>query len=316
MKTFLKISGISLGTILLGLIIISGVLLQDGFKNVSFTPFPLPEQTRQTWDNVFDQPAPISVKAFRTGTLHFDRYIDNPPDAEDRYAPSDVIVYWLRHAQHGDILIDAGFDRSFSLDQPLGNLPVAVKVFLTLSGLDKLKQEPGQALDTILQQYQLLPRYVFFTHLHFDHTAGTPALPQESVYVCDVREMTFITKAAELNSHFKQITQFASLDFTAAIPMSPFERCLDLFGDGSLWAISTPGHSAGHVSFLVNTHSGPVLITGDAAFYYWGFAQGIGSKMFDADPELARRSRAQLAAFVEQYPRTQIFVGHELRTAQ
>src|SRR5690606_41820310 len=54
-----------------------------------------------------------------------------------------------------------------------------------------------------------------------------------------------------------------SLSLHDALPISPFERVLDLLGDGSIWAISTPGHSPNHVSYLVNAESGPVLITGD-----------------------------------------------------
>lgn len=58
------------------------------------------------------------------------------------------------------------------------------------------------------------------------------------------------------------------VDFGDGHEMPPFERALDPLGDGSLWAISTPGHSPNHVSYLVNGQSGPVLITRDAAAYH------------------------------------------------
>jgi len=98
--------------------------------------------------------------------------------------------------------------------------------------------------------------------------------------------------------------------------MPPLGRCLDVLGDGSFWAVSTPGHSPGHISYVVNATSGPVLITGDAAFYYWGFANGIGDKFFDADKAVARQSREQLLAFTKEYPQLKIFVGHELTEQQ
>jgi N-acyl homoserine lactone hydrolase len=41
----------------------------------------------------------------------------------------------------------------------------------------------------------------------------------------------------------------------------------DLFGDGSIRLIFTPGHSVGHQSFLINLlKSPPMLLTADAAY--------------------------------------------------
>lgn len=37
----------------------------------------------------------------------------------------------------------------------------------------------------------------------------------------------------------------------------------DVFGDGSVKALSLPGHTPGHMALLVNLASGPVLLTGD-----------------------------------------------------
>jgi glyoxylase-like metal-dependent hydrolase (beta-lactamase superfamily II) len=40
----------------------------------------------------------------------------------------------------------------------------------------------------------------------------------------------------------------------------------DLFGDGTIRLLETPGHSAGHMSLLLDLdETGPVLITADAA---------------------------------------------------
>ena len=40
----------------------------------------------------------------------------------------------------------------------------------------------------------------------------------------------------------------------------------DLFGDGSVIALATPGHTGGHCSYLVHTEFGPVFIAGDVAW--------------------------------------------------
>ena len=88
-----------------------------------------------------------------------------------------------------------------------------------------------------------------------------------------------------------------ALDFDEAHALPPFERVLDLLGDGSIWAISTPGHSPNHVSYLVNAQSGPVLITGDACAYHAQFehrirpSPGVDDQEV-ADPLARRSSRA------------------------
>ncbi len=41
----------------------------------------------------------------------------------------------------------------------------------------------------------------------------------------------------------------------------------DIFGDGSIVMLSTPGHTPGHNALLVNLASGPVLLTGDTAHF-------------------------------------------------
>ena len=50
------------------------------------------------------------------------------------------------------------------------------------------------------------------------------------------------------------------------IPYGPLGRGLDLFGDGSVYLVYTPGHSEGHVSVLARTDSGWVLLAGDVGY--------------------------------------------------
>ena len=46
---------------------------------------------------------------------------------------------------------------------------------------------------------------------------------------------------------------------------------LDVFGDGSFFAILSPGHTKGHTAFLARTTAGPVLMTGDTSHTRWGW---------------------------------------------
>jgi N-acyl homoserine lactone hydrolase len=95
-------------------------------------------------------------------------------------------------------------------------------------------------------------------------------------------------------------------------PCQALGPSIDVFGDGSLWAISTPGHTVGHVSYLVVAKTGPALITGDVSHTRWGFDHGvIPGKFNDGTRSDSERSLAQIRAFASQYRRVQIFPGHE-----
>jgi glyoxylase-like metal-dependent hydrolase (beta-lactamase superfamily II) len=50
----------------------------------------------------------------------------------------------------------------------------------------------------------------------------------------------------------------------------PIEGDHDLFGDGTMQLLSTPGHTPGHQSILLQLpETGPVLLSGDACWTQW-----------------------------------------------
>ena len=102
------------------------------------------------------------------------------------------------------------------------------------------------------------------------------------------------------------------MDFGEAPALPPFEHVLDLLGDGSIWAISTRGHSPNHVSYFVNAEAGPVLITGDACAYHAQFEHRIRPNPGVEDQEASIRSLAGLRELYDRFPQLQVMVGHEL----
>jgi N-acyl homoserine lactone hydrolase len=153
------------------------------------------------------------------------------------------------------------------------------------------------------------PRAAFLTHLHGDHTSGLVDLPPGVPAVFGRGEDTFVQKAM-MGDHLDG-RPLHVLDFDEGLAMPPFERALDLLGDGSLWAISTPGHSPNHVSYLVNAQSGPVLITGDAAAYDAQLEHAIRPSSGVADQAAAIRSLASLRELRDRFPALCVIVGHE-----
>ena len=88
---------------------------------------------------------------------------------------------------------------------------------------------------------------------------------------------------------------------------------MDLFGDGSFWAISSSGHSAGHMLFLINGIEEQVLFTGDACNNHYQFETGIGPGYYSSDLEGGQEVLEQIIAFKEQYPEVTLVYGHDLK---
>jgi N-acyl homoserine lactone hydrolase len=94
-------------------------------------------------------------------------------------------------------------------------------------------------------------------------------------------------------------------------PDGKLDGVVDVFGDGSLFAILTPGHTEGHVSYLTRTPTGAVLLTGDASHTRWGWENGVepGTYTFERDSE--RKSLLALKALSARHPKMIVKLGHQ-----
>jgi glyoxylase-like metal-dependent hydrolase (beta-lactamase superfamily II) len=95
------------------------------------------------------------------------------------------------------------------------------------------------------------------SHLHFDHCGGLVQLPEARVVV----------QQAEWDAAFSgplvDYGVFNPDDFDLGHDRQALDGEHDLFGDGSVVVVPTPGHTAGHQSLLVE---GRLLLTGDACY--------------------------------------------------
>jgi glyoxylase-like metal-dependent hydrolase (beta-lactamase superfamily II) len=288
------------------------VLLRAGCWSLATQRRPNPEPSASSWQTVLAGEPFVTVTPIVTGHATGDRRMVLDPEdpnveqIRDRYAPSPVIAYHVRHPQRGDFLIDAGLSRSFAAGG--SNYSAALRGLLAAMGSSVVQPAGGDAA-AWLRARGITPAAVFLTHLHGDHTSGLAELPCSVPAVFGLGDDTFTQKALmgdHLNCRPVQV-----LDFHAARAMPPFDAAIDLFGDGLLWALATPGHSAGHVSYLARTGSGPMLITGDAAAYHEQLAHRIRPTPGVYDQAAAIRSLGALAAFTRQFPRAIVAPGHD-----
>jgi len=112
--------------------------------------------------------------------------------------------------------------------------------------------------------------------------------------------------------NFSGFDDLYEIDFNSAQTIPPIGSSADIFGDGSFWAVHTPGHRKGHVSFIVNGKERVILLTGDACDIKLGFDSGVGPGFGSYNLSQAQQSLERMKAFVDKYPQTIVFFGHEI----
>jgi N-acyl homoserine lactone hydrolase len=155
-----------------------------------------------------------------------------------------VIAYLLEHPQ-GKAVFDTGYGPRFA--RPVGHVP---------SGSVDLDEDA--LIDARLRSIGVDPlniSYILNSHLHAAHAGGNALLPSASVVVQQPEWEHARTSSAH---------SYHAPEFDNGQPVVAVSGEHDLFGDGSVVLVPTPGHTLGHQSALVRTSSGEVVLAGDA----------------------------------------------------
>lgn len=119
----------------------------------------------------------------------------------------------------------------------------------------------NQRLTTQLKELGLTPsriKYVALSHSHFDHT-GNADLFSNATWILQNAEYQFIQKAPLSSAVDANIVKLLVSRKKALI-----NGDYDIFHDGTVKIISTPGHTPGHESLQVNLpHAGTIILSGD-----------------------------------------------------
>jgi N-acyl homoserine lactone hydrolase len=162
-----------------------------------------------------------------------------------------VPFFLIRHPD-GDVVVDGGNPLVMARD-PRGFLGEYADVF-------DVHMTEDQHCAAQLAAFGVQPesvRYVVQTHLHFDHVGTLGHFPGVETVVHQ-RELD----AALADDGAGYLGDFKDPGLT----WRPVEGDHDLFDDGILRLLETPGHSAGHMSLLLTlAQTGPVLLTADAS---------------------------------------------------
>jgi glyoxylase-like metal-dependent hydrolase (beta-lactamase superfamily II) len=221
-----------------------------------------------------------------------------------------VYSYLIHNERFGWLMIDTGCTKEYS-----GRLYGPMTGFLVPEVMAPTVLKPGEDIETLLSGFGLIPEdigMIFFTHLHLDHTSGLSAFNQEIVLVAGKGESSVVIPYMVEPRHFKKGQKLYFIDFNSdeAIDKDGF-KTIDLLGDGSLWALSTPGHSKGHVSYLAFTENGPILIAGDAVILNDSLTLGAGPGSYSRDMNQAQATLEGLLLLKQKNPGMRIWAGHD-----
>jgi N-acyl homoserine lactone hydrolase len=222
-----------------------------------------------------------------------------------------VPAYLVRHPRAGTILIDTGLHPSVASD-PRQNLGRLLGRFFTLEqGGDVPAQLRAMGLDA--GEIEV----VVMTHLHCDHASAISEFP-ESIFVLSAEEWRAASTVSRpalrgyRRSHYDHAFDYRTVDFDGPSISSygPFGRSFDLFGDGSVRLVSTPGHTAGHTSVVLRLPRRDFVVAADAA-YTWRQLNGGPAPLQLEDEHNWRRSLRELQAYHRAYPYAVIAPGHD-----
>jgi glyoxylase-like metal-dependent hydrolase (beta-lactamase superfamily II) len=158
--------------------------------------------------------------------------------------------FLIRHPK-GDLLWETG------LPQAIADLPGGT------TRMGTAEVTVSRKLTDVLATLQMSPAdvdYISLSHSHPDHI-GNAALFTTSTWIVDRDE-----RAWAFGPEARRSPLFAVYQALENMPTRLIEgdSDLDLFGDGSVLIIQTPGHTPGHAVLLVRLQEGgPVLLAGD-----------------------------------------------------
>ena len=236
----------------------------------------------------------IKIHIFHTGCVQIDQAIPhrekNPLAVtgflrgEKKKITLPVSCYLIEHPK-GKVLIDTGWDSKYVSERP--------NVFL--NSISKPIIKSGESVDCKLRKLDIAPAeldYIFFSHMDFDHTSGL-RLVQDAKRIMAAREEIVDSRKyffRYVKSTWK-FTRIKPFDYVQT-GIGPVGKSYDVFGDGSILLINTPGHSHGLFSAKITGDDDNYLIlAGDTAYTQKSFRERI-IPGFTVDTKLAKKSLA------------------------
>lgn len=297
---------------LLLLIIAAGL----GALAFTFTPARLPvTPLAETELPKASPPLGMTISAMPTGAMHSQAVFayrgGGIGDARD-FGMTGFLV----HHPKGDLLFDTGFGSH--VDEDAKTLPLLMQITTSYTKGKTIAQQFAAAG----YDYRQLAGVVL-THAHWDHISGLRDLPGVTVWV-DEPERAFIDSGlpmAALAHGMSGSLQYKVYDFTGG-PYLGYPKSLDVWGDGSVVLVPTPGHTPGSITAFITLPSGTrYALVGDTVWQTEGIdipaeRPWLSRKLVDNDAGEVREQVEHLAAIHQRFPQIRMVPAHDARAAR
>jgi glyoxylase-like metal-dependent hydrolase (beta-lactamase superfamily II) len=208
---------------------------------------------------------------------------------------------WLIKAGSKWVLWDTGVPQA-TLNDPKGwsTLPKLIVYHLdkTITGqLAEVGLKPGDI------------SYVALSHTHGDHIGNVGLFPGSTVLM-QRAEHDWIYSPDGANDNVNQLKALARKLLGKPEHLRLIDGDTDLFGDGSVTLVSTPGHTPGSQSLLVHLkHSGFIILSGDVVHLEENFEKNIVPSL-NTDEAASIASMDKVRRMIATYHAT-LFINHD-----
>lgn len=265
-----------------------------------------------------DEPGPIELDTVASATgvsalgglLNLDHPAARAAGLRDRDEPIQIYLHVLKHPSRGAYLVDTGVARALIQNPGDWGLNAFLRRAMKFEQM-RLWNASGDVVRSLGQPLQ----GVLLTHLHLDHLSGLPDLPLDLPLYAGPGETTerhwthfFVHGASD--ALLKGRPPLRAWRFEPPRGQDPL-AVVDVFGDGSVFALHVPGHTAGSTAYVLRTTQGPVLLAGDTCHTRWGWEHGVEPGDFTRDASRNVHSLQALKALAARHPGLRVRLGHQ-----
>jgi glyoxylase-like metal-dependent hydrolase (beta-lactamase superfamily II) len=162
-----------------------------------------------------------------------------------------------------------------------------------------------------LKQLNIRPeqvKYVGISHFHADHSGQLDTVPNATLLIGQ-KEWDALTAPKPMQG--ANVAGFKHwISGGGKVEPQPLDK--DVFGDGTVMILRTPGHTPGHQSLLVRLkEKGPVVLLGDAAHFHENYeSNGVPGFNYDRSETIASLERIKQ---IEKNLKATVIIQHDPR---
>ncbi len=208
---------------------------------------------------------------------------------------------WLIRRGNEWLLWDTGVPQS-ALNDPKGwsTLPKLIVYHLDKTLTDQLAVIGLKTNDI---------KYVALSHTHGDHIGNVRLFPNSTVLM-QRAEYAWIGSPDGQNDNVNQLKALARKLLGTPKHLKLLEGDTDVFGDGSVILVSTPGHTPGSQSLLVHLkNSGFIILSGDVVHLEENFEKNTVPSL-NTDKAASIASMDKVRRMIATY-KAKLFINHD-----